>query len=118
MIRDYKHILPLVLQAMFPVRRERLTVAEMLSAYGKASYHREQDRVHLGILKLAWGEPEKLEDYIRLACEDYRDLLCAAEYPLSSLQSGLSENNPVKYKQLQENESAEYDAWLENVLSA
>ena len=55
-----------------------------------------------------WTEPEKLEAYTVLACVDYRDLLCAAEYPLSSRRFGLRENNSEKYRKLQEQESTEY----------
>lgn len=118
MDRDYESLLPKVLTAMFPENKKRQTVIETLSAYGRESFHREQHRVHLGILKLVWAEPEKLEAYTELACVDYRDLLCAAEYPLSSHRFGLQEKNPEKYRKLQEQESAEYETWLKQVLSA
>jgi len=75
-------------------------------------------RVQLGVLRLAWARPEMLDEYIELACKDYRDLLCAAEYPLSARDYRLKERDPEKYKKFQEEESARYDAWLEQVLSA
>lgn len=118
MDRDYESLLPKVLTAMFPENKQRQAVIETLSAYGRESFHREPHRVHLGILKLVWAEPEKLEAYTELACTDYRDLLCAAEYPLSSRRFGLQEKNPKKYRKLQEQESAEYEAWLKQVLPA
>ena len=117
MNRDYNHLLPIVLDAMFPDETERQAVIEILSSYGKESYHREQDRVHLGILKLARTDPDRLREFTQLACVDYRDLLCAAEYPLSSHPIGLSEKEPERYRELQEKELAEYEAWLEAMLS-
>jgi hypothetical protein len=115
--RDYRHLLPRVLEAMFPVEKECQAVMDVLSAYGKEPYHQERDRVLLGILKLAWEEPDRLEAYTQLACEDYRDLICAAEYPYSSRIFGLSDSDPEKYRELREKEAAEYAAWLEKVLS-
>ncbi len=110
MDRDYENLLPKVLVAMFPEAKKRQAVIETLSAYGRESFHREQHRVHLGILKLVWTEPEKLEAYAELAYIDYRDLLCAAEYPLSSRRFGLREKNAEIYHKLQIQESTEYDA--------
>ena len=102
---------------MFPAAEDRRAVEEILSAYGKEPYHRERDRVRLGILKLAWDEPDKLGAYTQLACEDYRDLLCAAEYPYSSRRFDLNDAEPDKYRELREKESGEYAAWLEQILS-
>jgi hypothetical protein len=118
MNRNYRQLLAKVLNAMYAEKGQQNRVKEILSAYGKESYHREQDRVHLGILKLAWSEPEKLEAFTQLACTDYRDLLCLAEYPLSSRWYGLRKKDPDKYRKLQEKESDEYDLWLTEVLSA
>lgn len=118
MTRDYHLLLPMVLDAMFPDETGRQAVVDILSSYGKESYHREQDRVHLGILKLARTDMDKLREFTQLACVDYRDLLCAAEYPLSSHPFDLSQKEPEKYRELQEKEVAEYEAWLEAILSA
>ncbi len=118
MTRDYDELLPRVLRAMYPDIVERREIIDRLAAYGKQSFHAGPARIHLGILKLAWARPEKPDEYITLACKDYRDLLCAAEYPLSSTDNRLKEQNPVRYKQFQEKEQAAYDAWLAQVLSA
>ncbi len=117
MNRDYKNLLPQVLKALYPDAYERNRVKALLSSYGKESYHQEPERVHLGILKLVSKEPEKLETYIQLACSDFRDLLCAAEYYLTSPQYKLSKISPEKYAKLEERERTEYDQWLSNILS-
>ena len=117
MIRDYQDLLPQVLEAMYPDASVRRKIIGQLSAYGMESYHREIPRVQLGILKLAWTQPSKLDAFIELACQDYRDLLCVAEYPLSSRDYRLKDQDPDKYKEYQLEETARYDAWLELVLS-
>ena len=116
-MRDYAQLLPLVLKAMFPDAAYRRDIITRLSTYGTESYHREIPRVQLGILRLAWSQPEKLEEFIELACQDYRDLLCAAEYPLSSRDHRLKDRDPAKYRQYQVEETTRYNTWLELVLS-
>jgi len=117
MNRDYASLFPRVLEALYPDKVERARVMKVLSSYGAESYHREQDRVYLGVLKLVSAEPGMLEEYTQLACEDYRDLLCAAEYPLTSRRFGLREKDPKRYQKLEEKETREYDDWLSRALS-
>lgn len=116
MTRDYDQLLPRVLRAIYPDIVERREIIDKLAAYGKQSFHAEPARVHPGILKLAWAQPEKLDEYITLACKDCRDLLCAAKYPLSSPDYRLKWQDPVRYKQFQEEVLAAYDVWLAQVL--
>ena len=87
---DYSTLLPMVLAKMFPDSQLRNEVVTKLNQYGSESFHREVERVQLGILKLVYGEPEKLEYYVSLACGDFRDLLCNAEDPLTSKRFGRS----------------------------
>ncbi len=115
---DYEALLPIALNAMFPDEAEREIVARKLDAYGTESFHREQARVKLGVLYLASQVPEKIESFIELACTDYRDLLCAAEYPHSSRRWGLQEKDPEKYKKLQDKEEKEYLSWVEKINQA
>ncbi len=115
---DYKVLLPMALKAMFPIEAGREQVAKKLDAYGTESFHREQPRVKLGILYLVSQQPEKLDSFIDLACTDYRDLLCAAEYPHSSRRWGLQEKDPEKYKKLQNKEEKEYLSWVEKIHQA
>jgi hypothetical protein len=118
MTRDYESLLPRVLAAMFPDEDRRHEIIRKLSAYGAESFHHGRARVRLGILRLAWSRPERLDEFVDLACKDYRDLLCAAEYSLSSRDYQLKDKDPEKYKKFQEEESARYDEWLEQVLTA
>ncbi len=115
--RDYQRLVPRVLEAMYPEASQRREIIGRLAAYGTESHHREIPRIRLGILKLAWTQPEKLDQFIELACQDYRDLLCAAEYPLSSRDWRLKDQDPHRYREYQQEEVARYDAWLELVLS-
>jgi hypothetical protein len=54
-----------------------------LDEYGKESYEREIDRVQLDILKLASGKMDELQQAIKSAKSDYRDVISMAEYPSS-----------------------------------
>ena len=56
-------------------------VLAILDEYGVESWHRERDRVHLAVLKLAAGDLEELRRQIKLARTDYRDALAEAEFP-------------------------------------
>lgn len=109
---DYGALIPLALQQLYPDAQERERVESLLGTYGSQSWHRERERVALGILYLASKEPEKLESLVELACTDYRDLLCAAEYPYSSADWSLKDRDPDKQKRLQERETDEYLAWV------
>lgn len=115
---DYHLLLPVALKAMYPDKSKRDEIEGKLNSYGKESFHREQERVKLGVLYLASQEPDRLEAFIELACMDYRDLLCAAEYPHSSKRWGLKEKAPEKYKKLQDKEETEYLAWVESIKKA
>ena len=118
MERDYETLLPKLLAAMYPDEEDRAQTRQLLSAYGTERYHNERDRVHVGILRLASAEPDKLEQFVELACTDYRDLLCAAEYPLTSGRWGLREEDPEQYARLSARERAQYDAWLAEMLGS
>lgn len=56
-------------------------ILEVLSRYGQAPHEREQQRVHLAMLKVSQGDLDKLNAALKLAKEDYRDILMQAEYP-------------------------------------
>jgi len=115
---DYESLLPLALMAMFPNKSERQRVEEKLDVYGEESFHRELSRVKLGILYLVSQKPDEIDSIIELACADYRDLLCAAEYPYSSRRRGLQEKDPEKYKKLKNKEENEYLKWIEKIIQA
>ena len=54
-------------------------VSEILSAYGKESWHREPERVKRDAVIISRGSIEKLRETIKLAMNDYRDILIGEE---------------------------------------
>jgi hypothetical protein len=111
--RDYANLWPRVVAARFsePVQCE--AVMAILASYAGP----EADRVKLGILKAADCQVERIRYFCRMASDDWRDLLCEAEYPLSSRKWGLKKKAPEKYEKLLVKEQAEYDSWLQRVLA-
>ncbi len=115
---DYAALLPAALRALYPDASERERVAQRLQQYGAEPSQREPARVRLGVLYLTAQAPDKLESYLQLACTDYRDLLCAAEYPQSSRQWRLQRQQPAAYKALQERDAQAYLAWIDGLRQA
>lgn len=76
---------------------------------------KESLRVHLAILKLSEGDPEKLLSYIEAAKGDYRDVLAWAEYP-EQLSSGKTRyNTPLEeYEVMLKRDRRQYEKWLED----
>jgi hypothetical protein len=100
------------LSKLFPDAATRDQASRILSAYGREGFHREVERVHLGILKLSGTDLRAMERWTGLACDDYRDLLVEAEYRLSFGKDG-SKN----YEALKKKEYEQYDAWIARVLA-
>jgi hypothetical protein len=115
---DYEKLLPMALKAMYPNEAKRNEVERTLGAYGTKPFHREPFRVKVGVLYLTSQEPMNFMSFVNLACSDYRDLLCAAEYPYSSKRWGLREKDPVKFKSLEDKEKKEYLAWIRTIKQA
>ena len=115
---DYKSLVQIALRSMYPEEQKRNLAEKLLKKYGTESFHRDVSRVRPGVLYLAFQEPEKLKSFINLACTDYRELLCAAEYPYSSRRWGLQEKDPSKYRKLEIKEEKEYLAWVKSISKA
>jgi hypothetical protein len=111
--RDYGSLWPRVVEAKFRNAEERETVLAMFSAYTGP----EPDRIKLGVLKAADCNLEKVRSFLALAQDDWRDLLCEAEYPLSSRKWGLKDRAPEKYEALLAKEQDQYERWLQSVLA-
>ena len=62
----------------FPESQVR-EVLEILSAYGTESWHREPERVKRDMVILSRGSIEKLQEALKLAKTDYRDILIGEE---------------------------------------
>ena len=71
-------------------------------------------RVQLGILKLSAGKPDRVQELVQLAKEDYRDILARAEYPnqLARGPAGRGQISQTEHKRLERADRAQYLAWL------
>jgi len=56
-------------------------ILSSLDQYGQEGTERGRARVQLAVLKLCEGDRSRLEDLVRMAKTDYRDVLAYAEYP-------------------------------------
>lgn len=85
-----------------------------LNQYGSREGDREVTRVHLAILKLCEGDPDKLRANVEAALIDYRDVLAWAEYP-EQMKSGKTAFNssPSDYQEIVERDRAQYLEWLD-----
>lgn len=87
-------------------------VMSVLAEYGE-TWHREPDRVQLAVLKLAAGKLDALRQNIKIAKEDYRDVLAGAEYPAymekTSSDPGLS---PAERRKIMDEDWRQYESWL------
>lgn len=111
--RDWEKLLPKILERLFPATEERDEAISILSRYCLV----EVDRVRLGILKASKGDLKEMKRLAEIAACDWRDLLCIAEYPLTSRRRGLKQRDPARYDKLLEKEQNEYDQWLKSVLA-
>jgi hypothetical protein len=116
MNRDYASLLIQVLARLFPESALRKEVLDILVVYGREEFHQEVERVRLGVLRISGTDLGKIQQNTNLACTDFRDLLVAAEYPLTFNQDRLRENDPAEYAKLKQREREEYDAWLSQAL--
>ena len=111
--RDYAALVPRVLDHLYEDPARRARVRALLEDY----QGNETARVRLGILKASRGDLAQIERLLHLAKCDWRDLLVAAEYPLSFGNLGLQESDPQRYARLLEQEQKDYDQWLTEVLA-
>ena len=81
-----------------------------------AAYESNSDqpyRVQLAALKLAHGDLRELQQWIAAANRDYRDVLAAAEYPLTMARSpGSRMVSEEEREQLAEADWRQYQRWL------
>jgi hypothetical protein len=94
----------------FPDPAKADEALSILDTYGTESWHREQDRVRLALLKISDGDIEKLRLYTRGAQSDYRDTLVPAEYPEESQAS--SRTPPAEMVAIRKRDHEQYEAWL------
>ena len=88
-------------------------VLTALSSYGTESYHREVDRVHLDILKLAAGDFDRIAQETDNACCDYRDTMLAAEYPnYRKKMFRIDKLPPEERKRIVKADKNQFESWL------
>ena len=112
-LRDYANLWPRVVAAKFNEPGQHEVVMAILASYTGP----EPDRVKLGILKAADCQLERIRYFCGVASDDWRELLCEAEYPLSSRKWGLKDRAPETYEKLLAKEQAEYESWLQKGLA-
>jgi hypothetical protein len=83
----------------------------ILDQYGVRPHEQERERVQLAILKLSGGEVEKLEEEVKVAKRDYRDVLVYAEYPLWT-ESSMPVEGTKEAKEFEEKNRKQYLDWL------
>jgi len=111
--RDYKTLLPKLMEALFHSVADRQEAQAMLDEY----HHNEKDRVCVGILKASNGDLVKIRVLVELAKCDWRDLLVEAEFRKSFGKDKLQKSDPKKYRKLEQKEASEYDEWISSTLA-
>ena len=111
--RDYKTLLPKLMEALFPSIPDRKEAQAILDEY----HHNEKDRVCVGVLKASNGDLAKMRSLVELAMYDWRDLLVEAEFRKSFRKEKLKKSDPKKYRTLEQNEAQEYDEWISSILA-
>jgi len=98
--------------------RDSEDILAILNKYGTESYHKEQTRIHLAILKLSGGQLDKLETYLETARTDYRDVLAWAEYPeeMKIGYTAKSKMTPEQVTDLRRRDREQYLNWLQGGL--
>lgn len=115
-LTDHSKLLARLIEKLLPDKEERELVVEILGQYGHEGFHAETDRVRMAILKLAGRSPERIRYFTLQACRDYRDVLCAAEYPCQTGQHFLKEKDPERYVQLEKEDREQYRLWYLGIL--
>ena len=86
----------------------------ILQEYGKQEWNRPgSPRVRLAILKLANGNLNQLEIHTKVAIQDFRDVLSAAEYPRYAHEIGFDMVSEKKIQEIVESDWQQYNKWLE-----
>lgn len=94
----------------FPDPHTEADALAALGVYGRESWHRERDRVHLAILKQCEGNLERLRGLVHLADRDYRDALVGAEF-LGEIQAS-SKATQEELAAIRRRDREQYERWL------
>ena len=88
-------------------------VRAALAGYGTKAWHREPERVRLAALKIAGGKVARLHAALARADQDFRDVLCAAEYPRYHQEVSPSERNETQRPAIIDDDWRQYREWFE-----
>lgn len=110
MIAYTRELVTQKVKEVFP-KEDPSKIMSILDQYGVESYEQERERVQIAILKLSEGEMEKLHKNVRIAKEDYRDVLGYAEYPLE-MQSETWNMDKQKAEEIRKKDRQQYLEWL------
>ena len=100
-----------VIRRDFPHDTEADVLA-ILEQYGTLDWQREQERVHLAILKLADGDLSALRQHTDTACSDYRDVIAPAEYPAYCKHGWTKQFARGERAKTYESDWKQYQEWL------
>ncbi|MGB3543445.1 hypothetical protein [Rubrivirga sp.] len=89
----------------------------VLEGYGAEEWHRERDRVWLAVIKQSGGSVVQLQEWVDLACRDYRDALAGAEYP-ESIRLLAQESSSPEAQAARRRDAQQYRDWLASSRSA
>ena len=112
----YDYLIPLVIKAIYPDKKTQEKVKKSLEDYGKEDYHHAPQRIRLAILKFAHEKPDNLDELVKAACSEYRDILYFAETPLSMELWGEDEDLK-KEREYQKKDNLNYINWLEELIA-
>ena len=97
-----------IVERLFPPPQRRAAL-DLLDRY--ALDDSEPARVRLAMLKLSEGRLDRLEHFVAIACQDYRDVLAWAEYPEEASQpTGRLPAEEVR--RMRKADRAQYLAWV------
>ncbi len=111
---DYELLIEAALSRYFPDAEERELAQSLLAGYGVESGQREALRVRAAVLKLAGSSLEELERQVRTACQDYRDVLAAAEYPRQMREGVTARSDPAAHARCVQEDRAQYRNWVQS----
>lgn len=111
---DYERLIQAALERYFPAPDDRELAASLLAEYGGESWHHEAPRVRAAMLRLAGSSLDKLEQQARTACQDYRDVLAAAEYPRQMAEGVSARSDPKAHACCVQEDLAQYRNWVES----
>lgn len=109
---EYARVLEEKLETLFDNPENRDQARKILLKYGKQKTEPEADRVRLAILKLSGADLACLQETMKNAKQDYREIIGWAEFPSQTIAGSLAEGS--KKDRLVQSDLAQYQEWIES----